>query len=67
MAEVIRCKVADVDTVMPEWRGLEARVLSLFDNAYGSKYFHVELPILDHNGKSISVLLSASQITITAR
>lgn len=55
-------RVADVDTVMPEWKGLEVKLLSTFTNVWGHKYFEVGLPLKDCFGNTIMVILSERQV-----
>ena len=57
-------KVADVDTVLPEWVGLEVEVISTFENVWGHKYFEVEFPLKDNR---IMVILSEHQIETPIR
>lgn len=55
--------VADVDTVLKEWKGLEVKVTEEIKNVYGHKYYFVELPLTDpYSGKKLTALLSENQI-----
>lgn len=47
---------------MPEWVGLEVKVLDITENAYGHKHYHVELPLKRLNGKPVRVVLSSRQV-----